>query len=264
MPRTRMMRQTVKARDRSQFPTTETKTVILQEKGRIASIVSPSPNAHNKRVEGRLVMSVSIMIRNLNASVVKARRSGLVKPRIAMWLKTAIRKATRAAATIKIKCANLERITVTTTVLVVAVVLIMTSCQRKPVMAHARFMHLPAQGWQQSCPLTFTPEYDDSAATYNLILAIRHNNSYRYRNLSLAVDIIAVDSVVDRRMVNMQLADEYGNRVGGGFGTLYQDTVLLCGVIDPSEARSVVVWQAMHECDTLTGLTDIGLIVNPI
>lgn len=181
-----------------------------------------------------------------------------------MWLKTAIRKATRAAATIKGNCAYLERITVTTTVFVVAVVLIMVSCQRKPVMAHSRFMHLPSQGWQRTCPLTFAPEYDDSTATYDLVLAIRHDNSYRYRNLSLAVDIIALDSLVDRKMVNLQMADEYGNWVGGGFGTLYQDTVKLTRVIDPNNAKSVVVWQAMRECDTLTGITDIGLIVKPL
>lgn len=157
-----------------------------------------------------------------------------------------------------------KRITVAMTVVVAAVMLLMASCEHKPVMAHSRFVHLPAEGWLQNSPLTFTPEYDDSAATYCLVLAVRHDNSYRYCNLSLAVDFIAVDSVINRTMVDMELADEFGNWTGGGFGTLYQDTVLLAGVIDPGDAGKVVVWQAMNGCDTLRGVTDIGLIVKPL
>lgn len=150
------------------------------------------------------------------------------------------------------------------TVFVAAAVLIMLSCQRKPVMSHARFLHLPTTGWQRTLPLTFMPEYDDSAATYDIKLAIRHDNTYRYRNLSLVVDIIDVDSVVNRNTVDMTLADEYGNWTGGGFGTLYQDEVTIAHVIDPGDASSVVVWQTMQGCDTLRGLVDVGIIVSPL
>lgn len=173
-----------------------------------------------------------------------------------------IRKATKETASIERNRLKNNRITVAMTVFVVAVMLF--GCRQKPVMAHSRFLHLPAEGWLKNSPLTFSPEYDDSAATYSLVLAVRHNNSYRYCNLSLAVDFIAVDSVISRTMVNMRLAYEFGNWTGGGFGTLYQDTVLLAGVVDPGDAGKVVVWQAMNGCDTLRGLTDIGLIVKPL
>ena len=83
--------------------------------------------------------------------------------------------------------------------------LIMTSCTHKPVMAHARFVHLPSSGWQQSFPLAFIPEYDDSTLTYDLKLTVRHNNSYSYRNLSLTIDIFGADSTVLRQQVNMAL-----------------------------------------------------------
>ena len=150
------------------------------------------------------------------------------------------------------------------TVLIAAAMLIMTCCQRGPVMPHAHFVHLPANGWLQSAPLTFCPEYDDSARTYSLELAVRHGNSYRYSNLSLVVDMIASDSVVTRKTVNIRVADEYGNWRGGGFGPLYQDTVAIASVIDHDDARSVVVWQAMEGCDTLRGLVDVGLITRPL
>ncbi len=150
------------------------------------------------------------------------------------------------------------------TMFVAAAVLILPSCQRKPVMSHAKFMHLPATGWQRTMPLTFVPEYDDTVTTYDIKLAIRHDITYSYRNLSLVVDIIDVDSVVNRRMVDMALADEYGNWTGGGFGTLYQDAVTIAHVIDPGDASAVVVWQAMQGCDTLCGLVDVGIIVIPL
>lgn len=130
-------------------------------------------------------------------------------------------------------------------------------------MSQAQFVHLPAGGWLQGLPLTFAPEYDDSTLTYDITLSVRHDNSYRYRNLSLVVDIITADSVVTRKPVEMVLADAYGNWTSGGFGALYQCQVPLAHAIAPDQASSLVVWQAMAGCDTLRGLTDIGIFVKP-
>ena len=149
------------------------------------------------------------------------------------------------------------------TLVIAAVMLVTESCQRKPVTAHARFVHLPASGWLHTLPLTFKPEYDDSAATYRITLAVRHDNSYRYRNLSMVVDMIAADSTVNRQTVDMPLADEYGNWTGGGFGALYQSTVTIDDAATADEARRVVVWQSMGDCDTLQGLVNVGIITAP-
>lgn len=149
------------------------------------------------------------------------------------------------------------------TLVVAAALLTMAGCDRKPVMAHAQFKHLPDGGWQRVMPLTFSPEYDDSAAVYDLSLVVRHYNSYRYSNLSLVVDVIAEDSTIDRHPVDMVLADEFGNWSGGGFGSLYQDKVALAHSVSPARARSIVVWQSMGDCDTLQGLSDIGILATP-
>ena len=149
------------------------------------------------------------------------------------------------------------------TLAIASAMLILSGCERKPMMAHAQFKHLPKSGWQRVMPLSFCPEYDDSTATYDLTLAVRHDNTYRYRNLSLIVDFIATDSTMSRHPVDIALADEYGNWSGGGFGTLYQDEVAVISGISPDEAHSLVVWQAMEGCDTLLGLVNVGIIVNP-
>ncbi len=149
------------------------------------------------------------------------------------------------------------------TLVVAAAMLIMAACQRKPVMAHAQFKHLPGTGWLQSQPLSFMPEYDDSTATYDLAVAVRHDNSYRYRNLSLVVEIIAADTTINCKSVNMMLADEYGNWSGGGFGALYQNKVNIADNVLPSRAHKVVIRQAMAEKDTLCGVVDVGIIATP-
>lgn len=156
-----------------------------------------------------------------------------------------------------------KRIAVAMSVFIAAAMLLAASCQRKPVMAHSSFVNLPLTGWQRTLPLSFHPEYDDSTSGYDLTLAVRHRHNYGYRNLSLVVDIIGQDSVVNRQQVEMMLADEYGNWMGGGFGTLYQDTVLLAHGLFPEDARTVVIWQAMEGCDTLHGLVNLGLIASP-
>lgn len=149
------------------------------------------------------------------------------------------------------------------TLFIAAAILLLASCHDKPSMAHSTFKHLPQSGWLKTLPLTFTPEYDDSTAVYDITLAVRHGNHYPYRNLSLAVDIIAGDSTMKRQNVDMMLADEYGNWRGGGFGALYQDTASIALNVLPIEASKVVVWQVTSPGDTLQGVVDIGIITAP-
>lgn len=177
---------------------------------------------------------------------------------------TAILKAPRTVATTNDSKRRTYKCIAVAMAMLIAAVMLMTGCRQRPVMAHADFVHLPTNGWLQSAPVTLAPVYDDSAATYNLVLAVRHGNSYKYRNLSLVVDMIAADSVVNRQVLDMQLADEYGNWSGSGFGAVYTDTVHIASGINPSDAKSVIVWQAMQGCDTLRGVTDMGLITRPL
>ena len=148
-------------------------------------------------------------------------------------------------------------------VFIAAAMLFMASCEQKPVMTHSSFKHLPLQGWKRTLPLTFTPEYDDYTTTYDVSLAVRHTNGYLFRNLTLAVDLIATDSVVERHVVDMALADEYGNWSGGGFGTLYQNQVTIARDITAADVASIIVWQTMQSCDTLRGIVDLGIVVAP-
>jgi len=144
----------------------------------------------------------------------------------------------------------------------IAATALLTSCQPQDIGQTSR-IQLPSNGWTSTLPLTFTPTYNDSAAYYDVKLAVRHHNGYIYSNLALVVDLIATDHTVKRREVNMTLADDYGNWTGGGFGPVYQQSEILAQNIKPENIHTVVVWQAMQGVDTLKALTDMIVTVIP-
>lgn len=129
--------------------------------------------------------------------------------------------------------------------------------------SYSDFKDVPIKGWYRSMPLDFTPQYGDSSNTYNITLAVRHDNMYRYRNLSLIVDFIGHDKKVSRRNMNFSLADNHGNWLGSGFGALYQCSALIATGVHPSEMEHVVVWLGMGNCSFVTSVCNVGIIVSP-
>lgn len=126
------------------------------------------------------------------------------------------------------------------------------------------FQTLPVnKGWSRAMPLVFEPEYGDSSATYDIVVAVRHTNEYGYSNLPLVVDLIADSSKIARRVpVEVNVADEFGNWKGTGFGSLYQCRALVAESVSPLQAHKVVVWQAMADTALINNITEVGVIVN--
>ncbi len=127
----------------------------------------------------------------------------------------------------------------------------------------AHFKTLPDDGWNKGMSIKFTPEYPDSTQTYDIELAVRHNNDYQYSNLSLVVDLIDSVKNVSRSNIDFELSDGYGNWKGSGFGAIYQSSLVIAQGVTPSQVGSIVVWQAMNNCDVVKNLLDIGIIVSP-
>ena len=127
----------------------------------------------------------------------------------------------------------------------------------------AHFKTLPDDGWNKEMSIKFTPEYADSSLTYDIALAVRHNNDYQYSNLSLAVDLIGSVKNVNRSNIDFELSDGYGNWKGSGFGAIYQSSIVIAQGVTPSQVCSIVVWQAMNNCDVVKNVIDIGVIVTP-
>ena len=99
----------------------------------------------------------------------------------------------------------------------VAAALFACSMEKSP---KGTFKDVPKSGWNKDLSFSFTPQWTDSASRYDVVLAVRHTADYRFRNLSLVVDLIDSAASVDRRKVNFILADSHGNWTGAGFGAL--------------------------------------------
>ena len=145
-------------------------------------------------------------------------------------------------------------------VAMIMILVCLGSCQPKHT-DFSEFRHIPACGWLKESPLHFTPSYADSTHIYNISLAVRHDSRFAFSNLSMTIDIFGNDSIIERKRMNLNLADSAGNWLGSGFGALYQlQTPLLTGT-RAGEVTKIVVWQSL-DTDTLSHLTDVGIILN--
>lgn len=133
------------------------------------------------------------------------------------------------------------------------------SCQPKHT-DFTEFRHIPACGWLKESPLHFTPSYADSTHRYNISLAVRHDSEFTFSNLSMTIDIFGNDSIIERKRVNLNLADSAGNWLGSGFGALYQLQAPLRAGTRAGEVTKIVVWQSL-DTDTLSHLTEVGIIL---
>ena len=145
----------------------------------------------------------------------------------------------------------------------VAVVLLACLGACRPERAwHSDFRHIPQrEGWGASLPVTLTPVYSDSSTRYDIELAIRHDTSYPFQQLNLVVDLEGDSIHTKRRKVVFPIADEAGNWLGAGFGTLYQCHCIIARDVTPNDVSQVVVWQTMSDTTNLRHVTDIGIVV---
>ena len=149
-----------------------------------------------------------------------------------------------------------------TLLLTLAVITTASACQyQRSTFSEQR--QLPAEGWDHTMSLAFTPQYADSLTPVDITLAVRHDQHYSFTTLQLVVDIIGDDGTVDRKHVALPVADTHGHWLGSGFGTLYQCHATLVKGVAPDKARHIVVWQCTTDSIPLTHVNDISVTVQP-
>lgn len=143
-----------------------------------------------------------------------------------------------------------------------AVILLLCVACSKAGDTCSEFKTIDSDGWYSTMPLRFSPQVADSSVTScNVQLAVRHNNSYTYSNLELVVDFIDINHKVDRRRVNFKLADEHGNWLGTGFGSLYQVLTPIAQDVNPDSLLEIVVWHTMKGIDKVEDIENVGVII---
>lgn len=135
------------------------------------------------------------------------------------------------------------------------------SCRQNDI--YNEFNTLPRNGWFKRDVQRFTPESPDSIGRYDLYLTLRHNGDYAYRNLWLFVSYTGADGEQKTDTVNCELADEFGRWSGGGWGSYYQQELLLDDCFRfVGKGQVVTIQQAMRD-DRIRGISDVGIRIAP-
>jgi len=147
--------------------------------------------------------------------------------------------------------------------LTVMMMVMVTACAPNPGDASA-YESLPKSGWCYGDTLKFRPRMDDSMASGNLMVAIRHDGSYPYSDLYLEVSYPRnPQDTADVRLrcdtVRMILADTSGRWLGQGFGASFQKSATLGRQVTLRDSSEVYVRQIMRT-DTLSGILQAGII----
>lgn len=169
---------------------------------------------------------------------------------------TTARKTKKTISNVAMSCSVLVHC------VAVAILVCLGACSPKHS-SYSEFSDVPEAGWTHNSPLYFTPQYGDSLGYYDIAVAIRHDQAYAYRNLSITADFIGDNYRLKRRIINIELADKYGTWKGSGFGALYQFKQVVLTHVPANSVHRVVLWQTMSNRDTVRNINDVGVIITP-
>lgn len=124
---------------------------------------------------------------------------------------------------------------------------------------YSHFVHIDQNGWAYGDTVDICPTALDSTNVRNLSVAIRHNNSYEFRNLWLEITY-GPEGNRRRDTINMDLADIYGRWHGKGIGPSYQYETMVATGVNIADSSHVYIRHIMR-VDTLKGIEMIGITV---
>ncbi len=144
--------------------------------------------------------------------------------------------------------------------LAIAILLLATASCCGHRTSYSQFEELPARGWAFGDTLRFMPDTTETAFLEegNLLLSIRHDNSYEYSNLWLSLEYCDGENC-RRDTLEIALSDLYGNWYGRGLGIVFQKTDTIAKRIRLPKGKPIKVSHIMRP-DTLRGIEQIGII----
>lgn len=140
----------------------------------------------------------------------------------------------------------------------VGIVLVTFAGCRQGGTYESEFQTIGDKGWSRNAPLVFVLDDSLERSEFDMLLHVRHDNYYPYRNLWIAVDFFSDGVIADRDTLNIELSDKYGKWHGAGLGRLFQRSLPIKTAVLPGTYERVVFWQVMR-CDTLYHIENIGL-----
>lgn len=121
----------------------------------------------------------------------------------------------------------------------------------------------PVAGWGYGSKFIYLPKIQDSIASGQLKLMVRHTNDYPYSNLWLELETQQpADSghvMVVRDTICVELADIYGNWLGSGLGVSFQKVDTIYADFSLANGAPLKLRHIMRP-EKVTGLEQVGVI----
>lgn len=127
------------------------------------------------------------------------------------------------------------------------------------------FTDLPETGWERDSAIQYDVTVTDTAQPYVLLVAVRHTQSYPYRNLYLGRQIIGADGIEYQDTVEIQLADDRGTWLGEGVGGIKTLTVPFRGQAVSFQKPGPYRFRFQHVMreNPLPGMRSLGFTIEP-
>lgn len=124
------------------------------------------------------------------------------------------------------------------------------------------YLEIPGKSWDKNDSYRVEFEIDDTESLYDMIIKLRHNNSYNYSNIYFFVNVTSPEGFVQVDTVQYLLAEPTGKWLGDGVGELKTNLFLYGDQVRfPKEGTyTFEIVHGMRE-EQLEGFEDIGLRV---
>ena len=123
---------------------------------------------------------------------------------------------------------------------------------------YSQFINIPVEGWKYGDTLKFYPQTNDSIASGELTIALRHTNAYPYSNIWLEIRHFNGDSI-KLDTVNIEMADIYGQWHGNGIGSSFQYALPVSRYIKLYRGKHIEINHIMR-VDMVQEIEQVGLI----
>ena len=117
-------------------------------------------------------------------------------------------------------------------------------------------------GWRIDSTYSFEFEITDTTKAYQIDFIVRNTPTYKYQNLWLFVKRVEPDFASNNDTAQLFLADDFGNWVGSGIGSIYSAEYMYQDSVHFSQAgKYLYIIRHGMRTDSLEGIHDIGLSI---
>lgn len=125
---------------------------------------------------------------------------------------------------------------------------------------YSSYINFESGKWLYNDTITFPMNNENFVSSGSLIIGLRHNNNYPYRNIWIEKTISDSNNTIHSiDTINIELCDIYGQWYGSGVGKSYQLSYKF-DKITPSLPKGKIQIRHIMRDDTLSGVEQLGII----